>query len=122
MISQSSQTPFWNHRRDLLGLQQAEFISGFIREERRKKQKIEQQVKADAKQAYKIKWSTPVLVAAEKNKDGKVSSFPQIRDFLKKKCEPSKTGFATWTAENIVEKWNDFHSWANHQNIVYQMC
>ena len=108
MISQSSQTPFWNHRRDLLGPQQAEFI----REERRKKQKIEQQAKADANRAWKdkVKHITPVLVAAEKNKDGKASSFPQIRDFLKKKCKPSKTEFVTWTAGNIVEKWNDFHS------------
>ena len=66
MISQSSQTPFWNHRRDLLGLQQAEFISGFIREERRKKDKIEQQAKADAKRAWKdqVKHITLVLVAA----------------------------------------------------------
>ena len=101
-----SQTPCWNYRRELLGTQQAEFISGFIREDRRKKQKIEQQAKADAKRAWKdkVKHITPVLVAAEKNKDGKASSFPQIRDFLKKKkCKLSRTEFATWTAENIVE-------------------
>ena len=68
MISQSSQTSFWNHRRDLLGPQQAEFISGFIREERRKKQKIEQQAKADANRAWKdkVKHITLVLVAVEK--------------------------------------------------------
>ena len=112
MISQSSQTPFWNHRRDILGPQQEEFISGFIREERRKKQKIEHQAKADANRAWKdkVKHITPVLVAVEKNKDDKASSFPQIRDFLKKKCKLSRTEFATWTAENIVEKWNNFHS------------
>ena len=48
MFSQSSQTPFWKHRREFLGPPQAEFISGFIREERRKKRKIEQQAKVDA--------------------------------------------------------------------------
>jgi len=82
------------------------------RDERRKKQKIEQQAKADAKRAWKekVKHITPVLVAAEKTKDGKASSFAQIRDFLKKKCKPSKPEFATWTAENIVEKWDSFHS------------
>ena len=79
--------------------------SGFISEERRKKQKIEQQAEADAKRAWKdkVKHITPVLLAAEKNKDDKASSFPQIRGFLKKKCKPSKTEFATWTAENIVQ-------------------
>ena len=70
MISHSSQTSFWNHRRDILGPQQAEFISGFMREERRKKYKIQQQTKADANQAwkYKVKHITPVLVAAKKTR------------------------------------------------------
>ena len=96
MFSQSSQTPFWKYRREFLGPPQAEFISGFIREERRKKRKIEQQAKVDANRAWKdkMKHITPMLVAAEKNKDDKASSFPQIRDFLKKKCKPSKTEFA----------------------------
>ena len=73
MISQSSQTSSWNHRRDLLGPQQAEFISGFIREERRKKQKIEQQEKADANRAwkYKVKHITPVLVEQKKTRMSK---------------------------------------------------
>ena len=46
----------------------------------------------------------------KKNKDDKANSFPQIRDFMKKKCKPSKKEFATWTAENVVEKRNNFHS------------
>ena len=76
MISQRSQTQFWNYRRDLLGPQQAEFISGFIREERRKKQKIEQQAKADANRAWKdkVKHITPVLGGSRK-KHGRQSEF-----------------------------------------------
>ena len=81
------------------------------RDERRKKQKIEQQAKANAKRAWneKVKHITPVLVAAEKTKDGKASSFAQIRDFLKKKCKPSKMEFAIWKARKVVEKWNRIH-------------
>ena len=45
-----------------------------------------------------------------KTKEAKTSSFPQIRDFLKKKHKPGKSEFATWTANNIIEKWNSYES------------
>ena len=57
--------------------------------------------------AEKVK---PLLVAAGKTREGKASSFAQIRDFLKKKHKPNKTEFATWTSENILEKWNNYEA------------
>ena len=57
------------------------------REEKRKKQKMEKEEKEKAKKAWaeSVKHITPRLVAAGKTKEAKASSFPQIRDFLKKK-------------------------------------
>ena len=80
--------------------------------EKRKKQKLEQEAKEKAKKewAEKVKHITPLLVAAGKTREGKASSFAQIRDFLKKKHKPNKTEFATWTSENILEKWNNYEA------------
>ena len=82
------------------------------REEKRKKQQLEKEAKEKAKKAWEesVKHITPRLVAAGKTKEAKASSFPQIRDFLKKKHKPSKSEFATWTADNIIAKWNSYES------------
>ena len=82
------------------------------REEKRKKQKMEKEAKEKAKKAWaeSVKHITPQLMAVGKTKEGKASSFPQIRDFLRKKHKPSKSEFASWTADNIVEKWNSYES------------
>ena len=40
----------------------------------------------------------------------KANPFPQIRDILRKKRKPSKSEFASWTADNIIEKLNSYES------------
>ena len=112
MVSGSSQMVCWNHRKTLSRSQQDD-RRGIEAEQtvkrkqgiRRKTQNMQKQAKVDAKQSWKekVKHITPVLVASGKTKDDKASSFPKIRDFLKK-CKPSKTEFASWTAHNNVEK------------------
>ena len=82
------------------------------RSEKRKKQKMEKEAKEEVKKAWeaKVKHITPVLNSSGKTRQGESSSFAQIRNFLKKKYKPSKAEVATWTADNIVEKWNSFQS------------
>ena len=64
-------------------------------EKRRKKAKLEKEKKAAAKLkwAEKVKQITPVLQADGKTKQGKASSFAQIRDFLKKKHKVKKVEY-----------------------------
>ena len=51
-----------------------------------------------------------MLQADGKTKEGKTSSFVQIRDLLKKKHKVKKVEYMFWTAKNIVEKWNQYES------------
>ena len=81
------------------------------REEKRKKRKKEDQKRQEEKQkwAEEVKDITPILTRAGKTREGKVSTFPQIRDFLKKAYKPTKAEFQTWDASNIVQKWNNYN-------------
>jgi len=65
-------------------------------------------VKLVAREAWKkkVELITPILIPAKKTREGKASSFPQIRDFLRKKHGISKPQTSSWNADNIVEKWN----------------
>ena len=62
------------------------------REEKRKKRKKEDQKQQEERQkwAEEVKDITPVLRQAGKTREAKVSTFPQIRDFLKKAYKPTK--------------------------------
>jgi len=59
-----------------------------------------------AREAWKekVKQITPILIAAKKTREGKTSSFPQIRYFLRKKHGISKSQTSSWNVDNIVEK------------------
>ena len=56
------------------------------------KRKLEEAAKFLAREAWKekVKHITPILIAAKKTREGEASSFPQIRDFLRKKHGISK--------------------------------
>ena len=71
-----------------------------------KKGKLEEAAKLVAWEAWKkkVKHMTPILIAAKKTREGKASSFPQIRDFLRKKHGVSKSQTSSWNGDNIVEK------------------
>ena len=81
-------------------------------EEKRKKQKMEKEAKEKAKKSLCRECETyhSQLMAVGKTKEGKGSSFPQIRDFLRQKHKPSKSELASLTADNINEKWNSYES------------
>ena len=72
------------------------------------KRKLEEAAKFLAREAWKekVEHITPILIAAKKTREGEASSFPQIRDFLRKKHGISKSQTSSWNADNIVEKWN----------------
>ena len=81
------------------------------REEKKKKRKKEDEKRREERKkwAEEVKDITPVLTRAGKTREGKVSTFPQIRDFMKKAYKPSKAEFQTWDASNIVQKWNSYN-------------
>ena len=81
------------------------------REEKRKRarRKIKNGKRKERNGAEEVKDITPVLMQAGNTREGKVSTFPQIRDFLKKAYKPTKAEFQTWDASNIVQKRNDYN-------------
>ena len=80
------------------------------REEKRKKRKEEDEQRRLERQQWadKVKHITPVLIQAGKTREGKASTFAQIRDYLKRKFKPGKAEFQAWNASNIVQKWNGY--------------
>ena len=69
---------------------------------KKRKQEDERRRVEKQKWAKAVEHITPVLVEVGKTREGKVSTFPQIRDFLKKKYKPSKTEFEIWNVSTSV--------------------
>ena len=76
-----------------------------------KKRKREQTKKKKAKLAWKTKMSdiTPILIAAQITKAGKVSTVPQVRKFLIQKKKLARKYQKTITDTNVVEKWTELY-------------
>ena len=74
------------------------------REENKKMRKKEDEKRREEKKkrAEEVKHITAVLTRVGKTREGKVSTFPQTRDFMKKAYKPSKAKFQTWAASKIV--------------------
>ena len=77
--------------------------------EKSARRKIKNGKRKERNGAEEVKDITPVLMQAGNTREGKVSTFPQIRDFLKKAYKPTKAEFQTWDASNIVQKRNDYN-------------
>ena len=76
-----------------------------------RKQKLEAEKEKKRKEkemwAEKVSSITPVLVAASFTKDGKASSVPQIRRYLKKVKKLKPAVLKEITKENVLEKWRE---------------
>ena len=70
--------------------------------QRRKKQRKRGQSRRECEYHF--------IVGGYGKNERKANPFPQIRDFLRKKHKPSKSEFASWTADNIIEKLNSYES------------
>ena len=77
---------------------------------KRKREEKEEQ-KKKAKLAWKAKMSeiTPILIAENFTKAGKVSSVPQVRKYLIKKKKLARKQQKTIKETNVVEKWNELN-------------
>ena len=76
---------------------------------RKKRKRVEEQEK---KKKMKLEWKekmsgiTPILIAENVTKPGKVSSVAQVRKYLVKKKKLSRKEQKTITESNVVEKLN----------------
>ena len=57
--------------------------------------------------AEKVSHITPILVAAGSTKEGKASSVPQVRAYLKKVKKLKARVLEEITKENVLEKWQE---------------
>ena len=78
------------------------------KKELKKRKRVEEQEK---KKKMKLEWKekmsgiTPILIAENFTKPGKVSSVSQVRNYLMKKKKLSRKEQKTITESNVVEKW-----------------
>ena len=79
--------------------------------EKKRKRNDEEEKKKKRKLAWKEKMSsiTTILIAANVTKPGKVSSVPQVRNYLVKKKKLARKDQKTITETNVVEKWNELY-------------
>ena len=57
--------------------------------------------------AEKVSHNTPILVATGHTKEGKASSVPQVRTYLKKVKKLKAKVVKEITKENVLEKWQE---------------
>ena len=79
--------------------------------EKKRKRNDEEEKKKKRKLAWKEKMSsiTTILIAANVTKPGKVSSVPQVRNYLVKKKKLARKDQKTITETNVVEKCNELY-------------
>ena len=77
-----------------------------------KKRKVEKENEAKLKKkqewAIRVQTITPVLIRKGFTKEGKTSSVPQIRNYLKKEKKLKGGELKAITADNVMEKWLEY--------------
>ena len=77
-----------------------------------KKRKVEKEKEAKLKKkqewANRVKTITPILIRKGPTKEGKASTVPQIRNYLKKEKKLKGGELKAITIDNVTEKWLEY--------------